>query len=148
MRDVVDMECMLGIAQRRLLGDAQYRATLKYIVECTYHRAVDKFHKVVIISRLFEHHKLNMSGPVSLHAVNECLQLTSTQVTRCEHISQTLSRLVPRPSDEQWIIYDTAVARLTPPRENLDWSKLSQRGYVEELTICFAVREMASVGKC
>lgn len=61
LRDVVDMECRLSITQRWIPGDAMYGETSKYIVERAYHRAVDKLHKLVI-QRLFELHKLNISG--------------------------------------------------------------------------------------
>lgn len=49
---------------------------------------------------------------------------------------QTRSKAIRRAVDN----YNTAAARLTPPREKLDWSKMSQVGYVEELTMLRSTR--------
>ena len=49
---------------------------------------------------------------------------------------QTRSKAIQRAVES----YNKAAARLSPPREKLDWSKLSQCGYVEELTILRSAR--------
>ncbi|KAK7683799.1 hypothetical protein QCA50_013175 [Cerrena zonata] len=121
LRDVVDMECRLGITQRWIPGDATYSETLKYIVERAYHRAIDKLHKLVI-QRLFELHKLNIAG--------------YKMRTHIAKLLQTRSKAIRRAVDS----YNTAASRLTPPREKLDWAKMSQCGYIEELTMLRSTR--------
>lgn len=61
LEDVVNLEARLGITQRWIPSDPQYIEARKYVTERNYHRAVDRVHEVVI-KRLFELHKLNISG--------------------------------------------------------------------------------------
>ena len=59
--DVANMESRLDITQRWIPGETRYNETLKYVAERTYHRALDKLHKLVV-QRLFELQKLNIAG--------------------------------------------------------------------------------------
>ena len=49
---------------------------------------------------------------------------------------QTRSQAIRRAVDQ----YNKAAAQLSPPREQLDWSKMSQYGYIEELTLLRSTR--------
>lgn len=57
--DVLDMELRMG-TQRWEPSTPQYQATVKYIAERKYHRALNKVHRLVVL-RLFELHKMNLS---------------------------------------------------------------------------------------
>lgn len=45
--------------------DAEYKAALKYMTERKYHQALENLH-LLVIKRLFEMHKLNISGTGAL----------------------------------------------------------------------------------
>ena len=61
LQDVVAMEVRLNVHRRWVSSDPEYVDMLKYISERRYHRAADKVHQLMI-QRLFELHKLNVSG--------------------------------------------------------------------------------------
>lgn len=60
LRDVVEMEVRLDIEQRWTPTSTEYREILTYMSTRKYHQALDKLQKLVI-QRLFELHKLNLS---------------------------------------------------------------------------------------
>ena len=81
--DVLEMESMLGIDTRWTPADTQYQEGLKYLVERTYRRALDKVHKLVI-QQLFELHKLNIAGIGKLPYLLFCPTVTNlSQATKC-----------------------------------------------------------------
>ena len=61
LQDVVEMEVRLQVHRRWVSSDPEYVEMLKYIAERRYHRATDKLHQLMV-QRLFELHKLNVSG--------------------------------------------------------------------------------------
>jgi hypothetical protein len=60
LREVIEMEVKMGITRRWQAGDQEYLKTITYIKERRYHRALDELRRLVI-QRLFELHKLNLS---------------------------------------------------------------------------------------
>jgi hypothetical protein len=60
LREVVEMEVRMGIASRWESSMPEYQETLKYIKTREYHHALDNLQNLVI-QRLFELHKLNLS---------------------------------------------------------------------------------------
>lgn len=97
--EVVAMEVQMGIAVRWQPSDSQYMATVKYISERHYHRALDRLQKLVVL-RLFELNKLNLAG-TGKHIARHCkvnLQIFHIQDTRCARTLQNHFRLDVRPS--------------------------------------------------
>ena len=142
LNDVIAMECRLGITQRWIPGELRYNETLQYINERTYHRAIEKLHKLVI-QRLFELHKLNIAGTggsmfTCYIGTFECTNIFQGYKMRT-HIAkalQTRSKAIRRAVEQ----YNKAAAKLSPPRDPLDWSKMSKCGYIEELTMLRCTR--------
>jgi hypothetical protein len=60
LHEVIEMEVKMDIAHRWQAGDQEYLKTLTYIKERQYYRALDELRRLVI-QRLFELHKLNLS---------------------------------------------------------------------------------------
>ena len=83
LSEVSEMEAMLGVDTRWVCEDPQFQKGLKYLVERTYHRALNKVHKLVI-QRLFELHKLNIAGTGKLVYLLVRFPLTNLlQGTKC-----------------------------------------------------------------
>ncbi|EIW56750.1 uncharacterized protein TRAVEDRAFT_127597 [Trametes versicolor FP-101664 SS1] len=116
--EVNAMEVRLDIASRWQPGDSNYREVIKYISERRYHRALGKLQRLVI-QRLFELHKLNLSrtGYKARTHIAKSLQ------TRCKAIRNAVN------------VYNQAARELDPPRETLDWSKASHYAFLEEFAL-------------
>ncbi|KAF7799883.1 hypothetical protein EIP86_011125 [Pleurotus ostreatoroseus] len=118
--EVLKMEYMLGIApeKRWTPCDSQYIAALKHIGERKYRKALVNLQRLVI-QRLFELHKLNLSqtGYKMRTHIAKSLQ------TRCKAIRRAVNT------------YNKAAALLDPPRPPLDWSAISKMGFLEEFDL-------------
>ncbi|KAH9847481.1 hypothetical protein C2E23DRAFT_741522 [Lenzites betulinus] len=112
------MEVRLDIEQRWQPGDSNYREIVQYIAERRYHRALGRLQRLVIL-RLFELHKLNLSrtGYKARTYIAKSLQ------TRCKAIRNAVNA------------YNEAARALEPPRETLDWSKASHYAFLEEFAL-------------
>jgi hypothetical protein len=87
-RDICALEVEMGLTQRWTTSTPQYMASLKYIKERDYHRALNKLQKLVT-QRLFELHKLNVAQtgkPRYTHKQPANMEILCLQVTRCAHI--------------------------------------------------------------
>ncbi|KAH9931189.1 hypothetical protein B0H21DRAFT_699872 [Amylocystis lapponica] len=115
LQDVVATEVRLGIQARWQPSDPPYAETVKYISTRKYQQALGKLQKLVI-QRLFELHKLNLSQTVRTH-IAKSLQ------TRCKAIRNAVNA------------YNTAASALVPPRPTLDWTKVSHYGFLEEFDL-------------
>ncbi|KAI0683926.1 hypothetical protein BC835DRAFT_1294591 [Cytidiella melzeri] len=111
--DVCALEVEMGLTVRWTPYTEQYKATLKYIKDRKYHRALNKLQKLAT-QRLFELHKLNVAqtgehGP-------------SLQ-TRCKTIQRAVKA------------YNAAAAMLDPPRPALNWSNVAGFNFLEEFSL-------------
>ncbi|CDO74426.1 hypothetical protein BN946_scf184764.g2 [Trametes cinnabarina] len=116
--EVVEMEARLNITNRWQPGDVQYEETLKYIMTRKYQKALGKLQRLVI-QRLFELHKLNLSQT----AYRVRSYIAKNLQTRCKAIRQAVND------------YNAAAAQLNPPRPPLDWSKVSHFSFLEEFSL-------------
>lgn len=66
--EVTAMEVKMGIAARWQPTSTEYKNTLRYLTMRKYHRALDNLQRLVVM-RLFELHKLNLSQTGELSAV-------------------------------------------------------------------------------
>ncbi|OBZ77055.1 hypothetical protein A0H81_02986 [Grifola frondosa] len=117
-REVCAMEAKMGIANRWQPSTPEYMTTVKYIATRDYHRALDNLQRLVIL-RLFELHKLNLSQTtyrVRTH-IAKALQ------TRCKAIRNAVQA------------YNTAALALDPPCPTLDWSKVSHYTFLDEFNL-------------
>ncbi|KAI0349069.1 hypothetical protein OH77DRAFT_1507574 [Trametes cingulata] len=96
----------------------EYNEVVKYISERRYQRALGKLQRLVI-QRLFELHKLNISrtGYKARTYIAKSLQ------RRCQAIRNAVNA------------YNAAARELSPPREVLDWSKASHYAFLEEFAL-------------
>ncbi|KAI0363067.1 hypothetical protein BV20DRAFT_1040098 [Pilatotrama ljubarskyi] len=116
--EVNAMEVRLDIANRWQPGDSRYNEVVQYIAERKYQRALGKLQRLVI-QRLFELHKLNISrtGYKAQTYIAKSLQ------RRCVAIRNAVNA------------YNAAACELVPPRETLDWSKASHYAFLEEFAL-------------
>jgi hypothetical protein len=61
LREVNAMEVKLNINRRWTVTSPEYISTIKYVQERKYQRALDRLQRLVV-QRLFELHRLNLSG--------------------------------------------------------------------------------------
>ncbi|KAI0371846.1 hypothetical protein BV20DRAFT_1051440 [Pilatotrama ljubarskyi] len=99
-------------------GNSQYNDIIKYISERKYQRALGKL-QCLVIQRLFKLNKLNISrtGYKARTYIAKSLQ------RRCQAIHNAVNA------------YNAAARELSPPREVLDWSKVSHYAFLEEFTL-------------
>ncbi|KAI0323240.1 hypothetical protein GY45DRAFT_1213278, partial [Cubamyces sp. BRFM 1775] len=116
--EVNEMEVALNITSRWQPGDAMYRETLQYIATRKYQRALGKLQRLVI-QRLFELHKLNLSQT----GYRMRTYIAKNLQRRCRAIRNAVKQ------------YNAAAKELNPPREPLDWSKVSHYAFLEEFTL-------------
>ncbi|KAI0684138.1 hypothetical protein BC835DRAFT_1293887 [Cytidiella melzeri] len=114
--DVCALEVEMGLTVRWTPYTEQYNATLKYIKDRKYHRALNKLQKLVM-QRLFELHKLNVAQTGEYQFFSKSLQ------TRCKTIQRAVKA------------YNAAAAMLDPPRPALDWSNVAGFNFLEQFTL-------------
>jgi len=115
---VVALEVRLGIACRWQPTDAEYIAAAKYLSTRKYHLALNNLQRLVI-QRLFELHKLNLSQT----AYRVRTHLAKSLQARCKAIRNAVQA------------YNTAASALDPPRPTLDWSKVSHYSFLDEFEL-------------
>ncbi|KAJ3831300.1 hypothetical protein F5878DRAFT_517426, partial [Lentinula raphanica] len=115
--ECVKMETAMGI-RRWEITDPEYIEAVKLINTRKYQRALEKLHKLVI-QRLFELHKMNLSN---------------TGYKMRTHISHALQRR-SKAIQNAVKAYNTAALALNPPRDMLDWSKVSHYAFLDQFNI-------------
>ncbi|KAI0078046.1 hypothetical protein K474DRAFT_1683961 [Panus rudis PR-1116 ss-1] len=117
---IIDMEVRMNIApgERWTETSPQYISTIQYLNERHYQRALAKVQKLVI-SRLFELHKLNLAQT----GYKLRTHLAKSLQKRCKTIRKAVAE------------YNLAAAKLSPPRPPLDWSEVSHYGFLEEFLL-------------
>ncbi|KAH9951708.1 hypothetical protein B0H21DRAFT_842744 [Amylocystis lapponica] len=118
LRDVVAMEVRLDIANRWQPGDPEYVAASQYLATRKYHIALNNLQRLVI-QRLFELHKLNLSQT----AYRIRTHVAKSLQARCQAIRNAVQ------------VYNTAATALDPPRPTLDWSKVSHYSFLDEFNL-------------
>jgi hypothetical protein len=118
------MEVKMGIATRWQPSDLPYVETVKYMVERKYHRALDHLQKLVI-QRLFELNKLNLSGT----GYRMRRHIAKSLQTRCKAIQNAVKN------------YNIAALEMVPPRPTLDWSTASHYSFLEDFEMLRNTRQ-------
>lgn len=102
--EIGQLEAQMNIPRqdRWTPANPKYVEAEKYMHERKYHRALDKLQKLVVL-RLFELHKLNLSqtGEFSLTHCISRLHSTHYQAIRCVRISRSRFRRAAKPSRRQ-----------------------------------------------
>ena len=129
------MEVKLNIATRWGVTSPEYLSTLKYVQERKYQRALDRLQRLVI-QRLFELHKLNLSGiGMSLfYSIGSQYPYDFLAYKARNHLSKSL-RTRSQAIRNATAAYNKAARELDPPRPELDWTKLSRYNYIEEFNL-------------
>ncbi|KAI0367348.1 hypothetical protein BV20DRAFT_1037720 [Pilatotrama ljubarskyi] len=118
MAEVNAMEVELNITTRWQPGDSQYNEVIKYISKRRYQRALGKL-QCLVIQRLFELHKLNISRT----SYKARTYIAKSLQRRCQAIQNAVNA------------YNAAARELSPPREILDWSKASHYAFLEKFVL-------------
>ncbi|KZT10313.1 uncharacterized protein LAESUDRAFT_755820 [Laetiporus sulphureus 93-53] len=102
LHDLLAMEVQMNISQRWQLTDDKYVKTAKYVAMCTYHHALNNLQQLVV-QRLFELHKLNLSQT----AYRARTHIVKSLQARCKAIRHAVKA------------YNTAALTIDPPRPML-----------------------------
>ncbi|KAJ3804751.1 hypothetical protein F5876DRAFT_52960 [Lentinula aff. lateritia] len=116
--EILQMESQMDVRRRWTPLDSEYKAALKYMTERKYLQALENLH-LLVIKRLFEMHKLNMSG---------------TGYKMRTHIAQALQRrakAIRNAVNE----YNKHALMLDPPRDTLDWTKVTHFSFIDQFDI-------------
>jgi hypothetical protein len=134
------MEVRRGILHRWEPTSPEYVETMKYMTMRKYHRALDDLQRLVI-QRLFELHRLNVGRTgkdspyfwfVSDHSATAYRMRThiaKSLQARCKAIRNAVDK------------YNAAAAALSPPRQAVDWSRVSHYGFLEEFGLLRGTRQ-------
>ncbi|KAJ3817842.1 hypothetical protein F5880DRAFT_1626200 [Lentinula raphanica] len=116
--EVIQMETAMGINRRWEVTDREYIEGAELITTRKYRQALEHLHKLVV-QRLFELHKMNLSN---------------TGYKMRTHISHALQR---RSNTIRSAVkaYNSAALALNPPRDTLDWSKVSHYAFLDQFNI-------------
>ncbi|THU79171.1 hypothetical protein K435DRAFT_875809 [Dendrothele bispora CBS 962.96] len=118
------LEQQLGITERWTPGTEQWEKTKKMVSSATYQRAVDKLEGLVV-ARLFELTKMNMSG---------------TGYKLRKHMGQALksrSQAIRTALDQ----YNAAAASLKPPKPALTWEQIVECTFLSDFDLLCDTRE-------
>ncbi|KAI0069909.1 hypothetical protein K474DRAFT_1609657 [Panus rudis PR-1116 ss-1] len=116
--ELAEIEAAMGIERRWQPGDREYLDAAQYIAERKYHQALYKVQQLVV-QRLFELHKLNIAGT----GYKLCTHISKSLQTRLKAIRNAIKA------------YNSTAAALHPPKDPLDWSRLSGLNFIEELVL-------------
>ncbi|KAI9060960.1 hypothetical protein FKP32DRAFT_1678555 [Trametes sanguinea] len=122
--EVAEMEVALNIEIRWQPCDASYKQTLQYIATRKYQRALGKLQRLVIL-RLFELHKMNLAQT----GYRMRTYIAKNLQRRCKAIRNAVKE------------YNAAAQALDPPREPLDWTKVSHYTFLEQFTLLQDTRD-------
>ncbi|KAL7283107.1 LOW QUALITY PROTEIN: hypothetical protein ACG7TL_002532 [Trametes sanguinea] len=117
-KEVANMEAAMNIDVRWQPEDVAYRETLQYMATRKYQQALGKLQRLVIL-RLFELHKMNLAQT----GYHMRTYIAKNLQRRCKAIWNAVNS------------YNAAAAALDPPREALDWTKVSHYTFLEEFTL-------------
>jgi hypothetical protein len=129
------MEVKLNISRRWTVTSPEYISTIKYVQERKYQRALDRLQRLVV-QRLFELHRLNLSGIGMLYIVTFLHPSIHTLLAykACSHLSKSL-RTRSRAIRNATAAFNKAARELDPPRAELDWTRISRFNYIEEFNL-------------
>ncbi|KAJ4492156.1 hypothetical protein C8J55DRAFT_556601 [Lentinula edodes] len=113
--EILQMESQMDVRRRWTPLDSEYKAALKYMTERKYLQALENLH-LLVIKRLFEMHKLNMSG---------------TGYKMRTHIAQALQRRA-KAIRNAVNKYNKHALMLDPPRDTLDWTKVTHFSFIDQ----------------
>lgn len=133
--EITQMETVMNIGRRWEPNDREYKEAVEYINTRKYRRALERLHKLVV-QRLFELHKMNLSNTGAYISSNyDVLAFTHfTGYKMRTHISHALQRR-SRTIRNAVKSYNTAALALNPPRNTLDWSKVSHFTFLDQFNI-------------
>ncbi|KAJ7902392.1 hypothetical protein B0H13DRAFT_2274934 [Mycena leptocephala] len=121
---VQDLEVRLGVAARWVPEDKNWVAAAELVCKRRYQRALDNLERL-IISRMFELTKCNMSGTG--------YKLRKHIAKALQARSKALQAAITR--------YNEAASALTPPRENLDWVDVVEYAFLADFDLLRDARE-------
>ncbi|KAG6839861.1 hypothetical protein C0991_011015 [Blastosporella zonata] len=116
LHDIIQIEDKMGIQCRWTPSMSEYQATRQYISECRYQEALEKLQSLVI-KRLFELHKLNLShtGYQMRTHIAKNLQMRSKAICMAVKTYNTVAVTVNRPT--------------------LDWVKVTHYSFLDEFNL-------------
>ncbi|THU80237.1 hypothetical protein K435DRAFT_823707 [Dendrothele bispora CBS 962.96] len=118
------LEHRLGITERWVPGTEQWERTKKMVSSATYQRAVDKLEGLVV-ARLFELTKMNMSG-------------TGYKLRKhMGHALKSRSQAIRTALDQ----YNAAAASLKPPKPALTWEQIVECTFLSDFDLLRDTRE-------
>ncbi|KAH9846929.1 hypothetical protein C2E23DRAFT_872057 [Lenzites betulinus] len=115
LRDVIALELQMGIINRWQPTSHEYLSASQYISQRDYRVALEKLHGLVV-QRLFELHNMNIS--------QTAYKVRTYIAKNLQRRSQAIRTAVRH--------YNTAAQALTPPRPDLDWTKVTHYTFLEE----------------
>ncbi|KAF7347990.1 hypothetical protein MSAN_01751100 [Mycena sanguinolenta] len=121
---VQDLEIRLGVSKRWVAGDEQWAAAAELVRKRRYRRALDNLERL-IISRMFELSKCNMSGTG--------YKLRKHIAKALQARSKALRTAIAR--------YNEAADAMTPPKENLDWDQVVEYAFLADFDLLREARE-------
>ena len=134
---VLELEVQMGITKRWTPETPEYVETARYICERRYHQALNKLQRLVT-QRLFELHRLNLSGigqfscRRTLRFLVITFKLTGYKArTHLAKSLQTRCKAIRSATDT----YNKAARLLDPPRPPLDWAQVSRYSFLEEFNL-------------
>ncbi|KAG1853644.1 hypothetical protein F4604DRAFT_1933044 [Suillus subluteus] len=119
-QEVISMEVKMGITNQWQPSSPEYQATMKYMSNHQYQRALDNL-QCLVVQQLFELQWLNISQTGTSYKM--CTHISKSLQTRCHAIQNAVKT------------YNAAAAALSPPRPQLDWSKVSHYSFLEEFNL-------------
>ncbi|KAF9058384.1 hypothetical protein BDP27DRAFT_1241338, partial [Rhodocollybia butyracea] len=116
--EVTQKEVAMDITRRWDPLTPEYKAALQYTNEQKYRQALENLH-LLVVKRLFEMHKLNLSG---------------TGYKMRTHIASGLQRRAKaiRKAVKEYNKYALA---MDPPRDTLDWTKVTHFSFIDQFDI-------------
>jgi hypothetical protein len=135
---VQDLEGRLDIDDRWVAGSEEWSAAAVMVSNRRYQRALDKLH-VLVIARLFELTKCNMSGTGASFALPHFVILTPAGYKMRKHIAKALqarSKAIKTAIEA----YNTAAASLDVPREPLSWQEVVDYTFLSDFDLLHLAR--------
>jgi hypothetical protein len=138
---VQDLEQRLGITTRWVAGSEEWKNAAKLVSSRVYQRALDQL-QGLIVARLFELSKMNMSGTGELWAafIIRSLTLHVLGYKLRKHIAKALqvrSKAVKTALQK----YNAAAAAMDPPKTHLAWETVVEYAFLAEFDLLREGRE-------
>lgn len=137
IRAVSDLEAKLQLLEPWTEGHPEYEATLEYIRERNYHRALDNIQRLVI-QRLFEVSRANLSGMgAHLLLIRQSLNLYLLCLSGYKLRTSIWKVLKSRSKavNSALIKYNKLAALMSPPAPLLEWKQLMEYSFVSEFEL-------------